>query len=92
MVCFVILMINRLFFFRQEERLNISSVEERGLDVGSCPSSAVVLMRRRCLCVCRYGLMLECWQQNPFLRPSFADLVPSLDNMLELTVNEVFKI
>ena len=33
--------------------------------------------------------MLECWQQNPGLRPSFADLVPSLDSMLEMTVNEV---
>lgn len=35
-----------------------------------------------------YNIMLECWQQNPGLRPSFADLVPSLDSMLEMTVNE----
>ena len=35
--------------------------------------------------------MLDCWQQNPALRPSFSYLMKSLDGMLELMATEVGK-
>lgn len=34
--------------------------------------------------------MLECWQQNPSMRPSFSDLVQDLDRILALSVHEEY--
>ena len=39
--------------------------------------------------VCRYNVMLECWQHLPGSRPSFSDLVADLDRILALSSNEV---
>ena len=41
------------------------------------------------IAVRRYGLMLECWRQNPSLRPSFEHVVKVLDSYLASSVPQV---
>ncbi len=40
-----------------------------------------------CGCDCRYDIMLECWNTEPYQRPTFVDLV----NRVELILNPVKK-
>uniref|UniRef100_A0A8C2BVM0 receptor protein-tyrosine kinase n=1 Tax=Cyprinus carpio TaxID=7962 RepID=A0A8C2BVM0_CYPCA len=35
------------------------------------------------LCLCRYELMKQCWKEKPYERPSFAQILRSLNRMLE---------
>ena len=37
----------------------------------------------------RYHLMLECWHQNPGMRPCFSRLVQDLDRILAISVHDV---
>jgi len=41
------------------------------------------------LFLCRYSLMLQCWNHSPALRPSFFDIVFKLDGILASSGNEV---
>ena len=37
------------------------------------------------LCVCRFGLLKMCWEEDPEIRPSFAQLVDVFTTLLEST-------
>ena len=40
--------------------------------------------------ICRYTLMRSCWNENPLMRPSFADIVDQLEYFLrEVKVSEI---
>ena len=36
---------------------------------------------------CRYTLLLSCWEKRPESRPTFSDIVSTLENYMESTVN-----
>lgn len=39
--------------------------------------------------VSRYDLLMRCWKEEPYIRPTFTDLVEELDTMLSKMTNEV---
>ena len=39
--------------------------------------------------VSRYDLLMRCWNEEPYIRPTFTDLVEELDTMLSKMTNEV---
>lgn len=48
-----------------------------------CPSADDRVEMSLLLCLCRYELMKQCWKEKPYERPSFAQILMSLNRMLE---------
>ncbi len=61
-----------------------AQLRRRGVSLKrSCPSAEERVEMSLLLCLCRYELMKQCWKERPYERPSFAQILMSLNRMLE---------